>query len=363
MLDRYALTRSVGAPTWALAAALAVDVGGTLLVGDRTGYPDEAGRIVLAMILVALPSVPEAPLAAVRTVLTRTAAVVAASAAVAAVGGDELVVAALVVGAAAVGFWMPSVGTTAALGLLLLGVRAHAGAGTASAPVVWELAGAVVVAVSIFAVRFPAGLLRPRTRTGPAAALVPAERPSWRVRRTAAVGAAVGLASLSPLGLFGGHWLVTAVLLSVRPTPSETRARLSQRLLGNTVAAILVACLMGVGPGAAAMGLVAGGLAFLAFALRPVSYLWWAVTAPPVLLIVGDFPQTHGWYEGVFRVALNVVGAVIVMLICLVPRPTSQSSGEPRVTELSSPRCAIGPTPGAGMPRCGRIEREEESST
>lgn len=316
-LERHALTRSVGAPTWTLSAVLAVGVGGTLLTGATTGRTDEAARAVLSMILVALPSIPGAPRAAALTLLVRAGTVSLASVVVAAVGGAEPAVAVLVVVAAGVGFRVPSVGTTAALALLLLGVRAHMTPGSAGVPAVWELAGAVVVALATLAVRFvPAG-----ARSVAAVDPAPRARRSWTVRRTAAVGVAVGLAVAAPLGLYGGHWLVTAVLLSVRPTPAATRARVAQRLVGNTVAALLVALLMGAGPGAATMGLVAGALAFLAFALRPVNYVWWAVTAPPVLLIAGDFPQTHGWYEGMVRVGLNVVGVVVVMLVCYLPHP------------------------------------------
>ncbi|GAA4287246.1 FUSC family protein [Georgenia daeguensis] len=321
-LERHPLTRSVGAPTWALSALLAVGVGGTLLTGALTGRTDAAARAVLAMILVALPSIPVAPPAAARTLLVRTGTVALASVVVAALGGDPTAVAASVVVAAGLGFRVPAVGTTAALALLLLGVRSHMTSGPADVPAVWELAGAVVVALAALAVRLlPAG-----GRGVAAGSPDPAARPSWTVRRTAAVGVAVALAVLSPLGLYGGHWLVTAVLLSVRPTPAATRARVAQRLVGNTVAALLVAVLMGAGPSVATMGLVAGGLAFLAFALRPVNYVWWAVTAPPVLLIAGDFPQTHGWYEGMVRVGLNVVGVGVVMLVCYVPAPRSPAT-------------------------------------
>lgn len=320
-LERHALTRPAGAPTWALGAVLAVGVGGALLTGVSSGRTDEAARAVLAIILVALPSVPDAPAAAARTLLIRAAAVAGASAATAGLGGDETAVAVCVVVAAAVGFRLPHLGATAALALLLLGVRADTTAPSAGEPVVWELAGAVIVAVTTFAVRLVPGT----GRSVPAADPPSDRRPTWTVRRVTAVAVAVCLALLSPLGLYGGHWLVTAVLLSVRPTPAATRARLVQRLVGNTVAALLVALLMGFGPGTSAMGLVAAGLTFLAFALRPVNYLWWAVTAPPVLLIAGDFPHTHDWYEGMVRVGLNVVGGAIVMLVCHV-RPRAAAT-------------------------------------
>jgi hypothetical protein len=321
VLERRGLTRSVGAPSWGLSAALALGVGGALLLGASTGRTDNAARVVLAMILVALPSIPDEPRAAARTLLLRTSAVAVCSLAVTAVDGNQLAVAALVVLTAALGFAVPALGTTAALALLLLGVRTHMTPGSASVPALWELAGALVVATATFAaifLRAPSG--------GPEAGPAPVARPSWTARRTTAVGIVVVLAMLSPAGLYGGHWLITAVLLSVRPTPAATRVRLAQRLLGNTAAALLVALLMGAGPAVATMGIIAGGLAFLAFALRPVNYLWWAVTAPPVLLIAGDFPLTHDWYEGMVRVGLNLLGAAVVLLVCYVPRMRDPAS-------------------------------------
>lgn len=311
-LDRHSLTRPAGSPTWVRGAVLAAAVGGTLLVGARSGYTDEAARIVLSIILVALPSVPGTPAAAARVLLVRTTAVAASSVLVTALAGDQLTVAVAVVAAAALGFLVPMIGTTAALALLLLGLRADMSSGAMSLPGLWELAGALVVSVAALADRSR------QPSAGPAPAAGPPSR-SWTARRVASVGLAVTLALLSPLGIYGGHWLITAVLLSVRPTRSATHVRLGQRLLGNTVAALLVAILMGAGPSLTTMALVAAGLSFLAFALRPLSYLWWAVTAPPVLLIVGDFPIVHDWYVGMVRVGLNIAGAVIVLLVCQVP--------------------------------------------
>ncbi|MEE6287340.1 FUSC family protein [Georgenia sp. MJ173] len=311
---RRAPFRAVQADTWTMSAVLGLAVGGALLLGLRTGATDPAGRFVLAMILVALPSIPTAPSAAARTLLTRTGAVVAASLLASATGGDERAVALGIVAAAAVGFTVPLIGSTAALALLMLGLRVATVPGSTPVPGLWELAGAGVVAVATVLTRLG--------RPGPIVPVLPpspdAER-AWTLRRVVAVALAVLLAAASPLGVYGGHWLITAVLLSVRPTPAATRLRLAQRLLGNTVAAVLVAVLMGVGAGAVTLAGVVAVLTVLAFALRPVSYLWWAVTAPPVLLIVGDFPATHNWYEGMVRVALNVVGAVIVLLVCHPP--------------------------------------------
>lgn len=295
-------------------ALLGLAVGGALLIGLGTGHTAPAGRAAAAMILVALPSIPAEPAAAARTLAARTAAVVAGALAALLVDGQETAVAIGIVLAAALGFLVPILGSTPALAILLAGLRLQVDPQALALPGMWELVGALVVATVTLAAR-----LVPAAAAAPAEPAPPPGR-LWTARRVASVAAAVLLALATPLGVYGGHWLITAVLLSVRPTPSATRARLSQRLLGNTVAALLVAVLMATGVGAPALALVVAALTALAFALRPVSYLWWAVAAPPVLLVVGDFPTAHDWYEGMVRVALNVVGALIVLTICYVPR-------------------------------------------
>jgi uncharacterized membrane protein YccC len=128
-----------------------------------------------------------------------------------------------------------------------------------------------------------------------------------------AVAVAAAVSALIGIGIFGGHWLITAVLLSIQRTGPATRLRVAQRLVGNTFGALLVALVVVLGPSPTVMAVVAAALFVLAFGLRSISYLWWAVTAPPVLLIVGDFPAGHAWYEGGIRVVLGLLGAVIVL--------------------------------------------------
>ncbi|WP_324649445.1 FUSC family protein [Georgenia sp. H159] len=298
----------------AMSVLLGLAVGSALLLGLHSGHTDRAGRAAMAMILVALPSIPGPPRGAARTLLTRSVTVVVAALAVAAVGGNEVVVAVGIVLAAALGFTVPSVGTTAALAILMSGLRMQTVPTALEAPGLWELIGALVVGAATVLTRLGQGAVHEEDLAERAR-----ER-SWTVRRTGSVAAAVLLALVTPLGVYGGHWLVTAVLLSVRPTPSATRVRLAQRLLGNTVAALLVAVLMASGAGPTALAYVVAALTGLSFALRPVSYLWWAVAAPPVLLILGDYPTAHDWYEGMVRVALNVIGAIIVLIVCSNPR-------------------------------------------
>jgi uncharacterized membrane protein YccC len=108
------------------------------------------------------------------------------------------------------------------------------------------------------------------------------------------------------------------VLLTIQPGRAATGRRLAQRLSGNTVGAVLAAALLGTHPplGVAVAATVA--LFTLAVALRPVNYTWWAITGPPVLLVVSEFPRWFPWYEGGVRLGMNLAGAAIVVMVVFV---------------------------------------------
>jgi fusaric acid resistance family protein len=133
-----------------------------------------------------------------------------------------------------------------------------------------------------------------------------------------AVGVAVALAALLPGDMVGGHWLVTSVLLTIQPGRYDTGVRLVQRISGNTVGALIAAAVLGAHPAAPVVVTVTVVLFLLAMALRPVNYTWWAVTGPPVLLMISEYPQLFPWYEGEVRLAMNIGGAAIVLAVVFV---------------------------------------------
>lgn len=291
---------------------------GVLVAGVQTGLVDLAARFGLGVILVALPSLPTTAGDAWRTLGARTLAVLAGAAFVALVDGRPGPVVVGVLLAAAIGAFLPPVRVCAALAVLLCGVRAQVDA-PAALPLVGEGAGALTVClVGLLGVLV--GRTRGRSPRGPAPTRQAlrsrlAEDAEHGLRMVLGLVAAFAVAAVSGLGLAGGHWLVTAVLLSLQRTGTATRLRVAQRLLGNTAGALLVALIMATGASGTVLGLVAATGFCAAFALRPINYLWWAVAAPPVLLIIGDFPQVHSWYEGVVRVGLGAVGALIVWAV------------------------------------------------
>ena len=83
--------------------------------------------------------------------------------------------------------------------------------------------------------------------------------------------------------------------------------------------------MLGAHPAAPVVVMVTVVLFLLAMALRPVNYTWWAVTGPPVLLMISEYPQLFPWYEGGVRLAMNLGGAVIVLAV-RVRRPCAESA-------------------------------------
>lgn len=326
--DWHPLVRPTGGSTWASGLLLGTILAGVLAAGVQIGLADLAARFGLGVILVALPALPATVGEVGRTLGARTLAVLSGAAFTALVDGRAELVVVGVVLAAAFGAFLPRVRVCAALAVLLCGVRAQV-EGSAAVPLIGEGAGALAVCLVALL-----GALVGRAR-GHAHPVPVRKRPPLRSRLAddarhglrmvlGLLTAFAVIAASGPFGghwgLAGGHWLVTAVLLSLQRTGTATRLRVAQRLLGNTVGALLVALIMAAGPSGATMGVLAAAGFCVAFALRSINYLWWAVAAPPVLLIIGDFPQAHTWYEGAVRVGLGAVGAVIVWAVFRLTR-------------------------------------------
>ncbi|BBX93424.1 FUSC family protein [Mycolicibacterium boenickei] len=308
------LLRPVGGSRWGMAAALAVGLGVILCGTVLSGRAEWGSAIGLGFVLTAVPEIPTAWRPALHTMAVRAATVMAVGALV--VGMHNAVaLAALTVAASIAGALVPGVGATAGLAVVLISIDLDRGAAgpTALCP---YLVGIVIVFVG-WMVWFAVSRLRHRGEDEPTSASGPAGA-AHAVRVGVAVGLAVLLATLLPAGMVGGHWLVTSVLLTIQPTQSRTGQRLAQRLSGNAVGAVIAAALLGAHPPAPVMIGLTVLLFLLAMALRPVNYTWWAITGPPVLLVISEYPELFPWYEGAVRLAMNIAGAVIVLLVVFV---------------------------------------------
>ncbi|WP_157680312.1 FUSC family protein [Mycobacterium dioxanotrophicus] len=301
------LLRPVGSSRWGMGVALAFALGAILIVPAMSGHAEAGSAVALGFVLTAVPELPTTRRAAMETMGARAATVVVCGVIVVLSTPYPAVLLAVTVGAAMFGALVARVGATAGLAVVLLATDLDGARGLGA---LWPyVLGAAVVGVA-WAVWFGCARDRPDEPASPRAG-------GWAhaLRVGAAVGVAASAVTLLPVDLVGGHWLVTSVLLTIQPSQSQTGMRLAQRLSGNTVGAVIAAVLLGVQPPAPVTIGVTVVLFLLAMALRPVNYTWWAITGPPVLLVISEYPELFPWYEGGVRLAMNLAGAVIVAVV------------------------------------------------
>jgi hypothetical protein len=316
------LLRPVGPSRWGMAAALAGALGLLLIMPQLQGRPGLGSALALGFVLTAVPSLPATWRPALATMAARATAVLVGGVLVVVCADRPAALAVVTVGAAVTGALIDRVGATAGLAVVLIAIDTGIDTDTGARPSLTDLwayaigAAAVVAAWTVWWVG--ANILAALRNRPPSDGAVPAARAADRshaVRVAVAVAVAVALAAGLPDDVVGGHWLVTSVLLTIQPGRPATRVRLVQRLCGNTAGAVLAAALLGAHPAVPVAVVVTVLLFLLAVALRPVNYTWWAVTGPPVLLVVSEYPQWFPWYEGGVRLAMNLVGAAIVVVV------------------------------------------------
>ena len=308
--------RPVGPSRWGMAIWLALGLGAILGVTAAVGRPALGSALGLGFVLTAVPSLPVAWRPALVTMGVRGLAILVGATLAVLTSEHPLALAVVTVAAAAGGALSVEVGPTAALAVVLIAIDVPHDPGAAS--LVPYLVGVLVVPVAWSAWYGCTVVFRRRGLPAPSSVRSGApwrERRPHAIRVGIAVAVAVGVAGLLPDDLVGGHWLVTSVVLTVQPVARETGLRLAQRLSGNTVGALIAALMLGTHPSLPVVAVLTVVLFTLAMALRPVNYTWWAVTGPPVLLVISEYPALFPWYEGGVRLAMNLVGAVIVLLV------------------------------------------------
>lgn len=329
-----------------MAACLALALGAILAVAAALDRGEIGSAVALGFVLTAVPSLPQAWRQAVTVMAVRSVAVLLGAGAAVLTVDQPVALGVATVTAAVVGALANRVGPTAGLAVVLVAVDLTHVAGAQQFPVTALLsyaAGAalVVVAWTVWfvgsrAVRsaespprtFPTQLRPPGTSPAQPG---PRDAGGHAVRVGVAVAVAVLLAGLLPDDLVGGHWLVTSVLLTVQPTAADTGMRLAQRLSGNAVGALIAAVLLGARPGFVVIAAATVVLFTLAMALRPVNYTWWAVTGPPVLLVISEYPALFPWYEGGVRLLMNLAGAAIVVAVVFGPLLLSRFTSQDRL--------------------------------
>jgi len=301
-----------------MAAWLAVALCAILVMFGALGHATWGSAVALGFVLTAVPSLPEQLRGAFGTVAVRGLTVITAALVVVLTAGNPVVHGMTIVAAAVFGALVERVGPTAGLAVVLIAV--DTGATAATPPwALWPYAAGTLAVMVAWLAWWSCAQVFGRDRPADGESPPPASGVArgHAVRVGVAVGAAVVVAGLLPDDLVGGHWLITSVLLTIQPRQTQTGVRIAQRLSGNTVGAVIAAAVLGSQPPAPVVVVVTMVLFLLAMALRPVNYTWWAVTGPPVLLVISEYPGLFPWYEGGVRLAMNLAGAVIVLVVVL----------------------------------------------
>ncbi|MBY4212508.1 FUSC family protein [Rhodococcus fascians] len=306
-----------GKGSYPLAVVLALTLGVVLIGCIETGHPEFGGPLALGFVLTAVPTLDPRFGDGLRTIVVRGSTGLAASAVAVALLQQGVPTGPLIVAVAALGTRTRTAASTPALAVVLTVTAFAHRASVDYWSFVLLYGGGTILVASMFAV-FGACRARRRHATNGSAALVEAERLrdySYTTAMTIGVGIAVSVQALLPVGWEGGHWLITCVILTLQSSPAATRQRLWKRLAGNAVGALIAGVVLAAAPVPVVAVAVVSVLFFVAFALRPVDYFWWAVAAPPLLLLTGTFPHLYPWYEGGVRLVMNVAGAMIVVLV------------------------------------------------
>ncbi|MER6915015.1 FUSC family protein [Streptomyces sp. NPDC000594] len=284
----------------AAGAALAVP----LLVGTATGHPGAGAALTLPALLVVMPLPTEAGRGErVRWLAARTAAITLAGLYVFLVGGSVWALVPAIAVASAAGAVLPRVGNTAGLAMVLVGITGPVeGFGIPALP---QLAGSLWGAVLLLPRRNPKN---PPPYRDPART-----RQDWLHAARLALLLGTASALMAALHRLTGeaHWLLTGILLSLRPTPEATQTKARQRIVGNTLGGIAAALALLTHPGPWAVTGVIAVAGTLAYALRPANYLYWCLAFPLLLLLLTDFDQPTPWYAALVRAGLVLAGALI----------------------------------------------------
>ncbi|WP_197382697.1 FUSC family protein [Mycolicibacterium mengxianglii] len=312
------LLRPVGRSRWGMAVVLGVALAAVLALPGFGGHPQLASAIGLGFVLTAVPTLPLSLRAAAITITTRGAGVIGGAIVAVLTSGHPVALGLATVVAAVIGALRPTLGPTAALAVVLIAVDTGNTAQWSQMPA--YVVGAAVVPVAWLCWRATVMLAGKGSAASSRAPQDVGADGSPRLephalRVGAAVALAVTISACLPADLVGAHWLVTCVVLTIQPAAVQTGVRLVQRLSGNAVGALVAAGLLGADLPGLVVIWAAVVLFVVAMALRPVNYTWWAVTGPPVLLIISEYPGRFPWYEGGVRLAMNLLGAAVVVLV------------------------------------------------
>ncbi|KNB50500.1 FUSC family protein [Streptomyces caatingaensis] len=303
------LLRPEGRPRYADGAAAGLALVVPLVVGTLSGRPGAGAAVALPAVLLAMP-LPEGagPRGRARSLAIRTVWTTAAGAYTALAGHGMPALAAGVAVTAFAGAMLPGVGTTGALAVLLTGITGD-GPEQSAYPGLLQLIGCAWTTALLLPRRY-----RDMRKGGsPPRRLPGADRLRHGARLALLTGGAVAATGVSGTLWGQGHWLVTSLLLTLRPTPEETRVKFAKRIVGNTAGGVAAALLLLAHPGPYAVAAVVGLSGALAYAFRTANYAYWALASPVLLLLLSDYGEPLPWWAAGVRVGLNLLGGCLAL--------------------------------------------------
>ncbi|MGW0481156.1 FUSC family protein [Nonomuraea sp. NPDC003214] len=303
------LLRPEGRPDVPVGVAAGASIMLPLLAGawlDRPGSGPGVGTgfgaaMSLATTLMLMPAAFPLP----RLMLVRGVEVTAAGVCAWLTGAHPWLLAAAVTAAAVAGALWPVLGTTGALATLFVAIMG--GADVVGVPGVAQAAGAVWGALVALLLGRLSGGGSPRPEPG-------GSRLRHAARLGVLVGAAMTLVASLGLRVAEGHWLVTSILNTMRPTPEATGTRYAKRMLGSLAGGALAALILIGHPSTLVTALCVGAAGALAHAYRAANYAYWAIWMPVMLLLLSDFSRPEPWTASLARTAMNLLGGLAALM-------------------------------------------------
>lgn len=296
----WELLRPEGRPDVTAGSVAGVSIVLPLLVGAALDRTELGAAMTLATALMLVP----APFPLPRLMLVRAVTVTAAGVFAALVAGQPWLLAVGVTAAAVAGVAWPIMGITGALAALFIAIMEDPGTGV---PGLAQLAGAVWGALVVLALGRLSATVPPR-------ALSRTIRARHAARLGVLVGASMSVTVMLGLRVAEGHWLVTAILSTLQPTPDATGTRYAKRMLGGLVGGVLTALILLGHPSAPVTALFVGVAGVLAHTYRGANYTYWAIWTPMMFLLLADFSHPEPWTVSLARMAMNLAGGLVALL-------------------------------------------------
>ncbi|TYK50791.1 FUSC family protein [Actinomadura decatromicini] len=138
--------------------------------------------------------------------------------------------------------------------------------------------------------------------------------PMFRQVARVFVTAVASMSIAAALHLSHGHWMTVTAMLSLRATYGETVERLVQRVGGTAAGAVVAALILTLAADQPTTALIVFGFALAGFAMRSVSFAYWALFGTPLAMMLLDFSTPAGWATAGERIVLTFAGTLMSFL-------------------------------------------------